>query len=189
MCRAYRKGGGMKYRINTIILLSGFIYFYSGFICGSSALANDATAEKNTVSEKNTAQEKDKALLTLKSAPAIADENAPPGAMRDSDNKDIKKSRAYPMQPPVIPHKVEGYQISKNANQCLSCHGRTRTQESQAPMVSVTHFMDRDGNFLADISARRYFCNQCHVPQQDSKLIFNNIFLPVDAIIAKGKGK
>ena len=37
------------------------------------------------------------------------------------------------------------------------------TEESQAPMVSVTHYMDRDGNFLADISARRYFCEQCHV--------------------------
>lgn len=153
----------MKSLIRTLILSYGCIY-----ICGGSV----AWAE-------------DQALRLLKTAPSISDENAPPAALRDSDNKDIKKTRAYPMQPPVIPHKIEGYQISKNANQCLACHGRTRTQESQAPMVSVTHFMDRDGNFLADVSARRYFCNQCHVPQQDRKLIFNNVFLPVDAIIAK----
>lgn len=131
----------------------------------------------------------DKALSQLKTLPAIADENAAPEALRDSENKDIKKTRAYPMQPPVIPHKIEGYQLSKHANQCLSCHGRTRTQESRAPMVSVTHFMDREGNFLADVSARRYFCNQCHVPQQDRKPTFANDFIPVDVILAKKNGK
>jgi cytochrome c-type protein NapB len=131
----------------------------------------------------------DKALQQLKTAAPIADENAAPDALRDSENKDIKKTRAYPMQPPVIPHKIEGYQISKNANQCLSCHGRTRTQESRAPMVSVTHFMDREGNFLADVSARRYFCNQCHVPQQDRKPAYSNDFIPVDVILSKKNGK
>lgn len=131
----------------------------------------------------------DRALQHLKAAPPIADENAAPDALRDSENKDIKKTRAYPMQPPVIPHKVEGYQISKNANQCLSCHSRTRTQESRAPMVSVTHFMDRDGNFLADVSARRYFCNQCHVPQQDRKPVFSNDFIPVDVLMANKNGR
>jgi cytochrome c-type protein NapB len=35
--------------------------------------------------------------------------------------------------------------------------------------VSVSHYMDRDGNFLAEISPRRYFCEQCHVPQVDAK--------------------
>ena len=32
-------------------------------------------------------------------------------------------------------------------------------------MVSITHFMDRDGQFLAAVSPRRYFCEQCHVVQ------------------------
>ncbi|MFO1367359.1 MAG: nitrate reductase cytochrome c-type subunit [Marinagarivorans sp.] len=143
-------------------------------------------AEEKSLKEKAA---EDQALQVLKTAPALADENAAPEALRDSENKDIKKTRAYPMQPPVIPHKIEGYQISKNANQCLSCHGRTRTQESRAPMVSVTHFMDREGNFLADVSARRYFCNQCHVPQQDRKPAYNNDFIPVDVILAKKKDK
>ena len=30
--------------------------------------------------------------------------------------------------------------------------------KSQAPMVSITHFMDRDGQFLASVSPRRFFC-------------------------------
>ena len=46
-----------------------------------------------------------------------------------------------------------------NVNKCLSCHARSRTGESQAPMVSITHFMDRDGQFLATISPRRSFCS------------------------------
>jgi cytochrome c-type protein NapB len=32
-------------------------------------------------------------------------------------------------------------------------------------MVSITHFMDRDGQFLASVSPRRFFCTECHVPQ------------------------
>ncbi len=153
------------------------------------SLALPAVLTFSALQPQLTIAAEDKALLQLKSMPAIADENATPEPLRDSENKDIKKTRAYPMQPPVIPHKIEGYQLSKNANQCLSCHGRTRTQESQAPMVSVTHFMDREGNFLADVSARRYFCNQCHVPQQDRKPAFSNDFIPVDAILAKKNGK
>ena len=80
-------------------------------------------------------------------------------------NTDIREVRNYPEQPPVIPHIIEAYQLDANVNQCLSCHARSRTGESQAPMVSITHFMDRDGQFLASVSPRRYFCIQCHVPQ------------------------
>ncbi|MDC5278567.1 nitrate reductase cytochrome c-type subunit, partial [Acinetobacter baumannii] len=29
----------------------------------------------------------------------------------------------YVNQPPLIPHSVDGYQISKNTNRCLQCHG------------------------------------------------------------------
>ena len=68
-----------------------------------------------------------------------------------------------------IPHSIDGYQIDINGNKCLSCHARARTGESQAPMVSITHFMDRDGQFLASVSPRRFFCTACHVPQHEVK--------------------
>ncbi len=55
------------------------------------------------------------------------------------ENDDVKRKRAYPMQPPTVPHKIDNYQIDTNANKCMSCHSRRRTEESQAPMVSVTH--------------------------------------------------
>ena len=76
-------------------------------------------------------------------------------ALTPEQNTSVREPRNYPEQPPVIPHAIEGYEISLRANKCLSCHARTRVQESQAPLVSITHFFDRDGQALASISPRR----------------------------------
>ena len=113
--------------------------------------------------------------------------NAP--TMSKVENTDQRRVRNYPEQPPTIPHHIRGYEVSKNANKCLSCHARTRTGESQAPMVSVTHFMDRDYQVLATVSPRRYFCTQCHVVQQDSKPLVGNTFMDVEEVIKAGKAK
>jgi len=102
-------------------------------------------------------------------------------------NDDVRKGRAFAMQPPVIPHQVENYQVDRSFNKCMSCHGRDRTPESQAPMVSVTHFMDRDGNFRSEISPRRYFCTQCHVPQMDVKAPVGNSFVDAEKAAAPKK--
>ncbi|WP_057830518.1 nitrate reductase cytochrome c-type subunit [Colwellia sp. TT2012] len=98
-------------------------------------------------------------------------------------NNDIKKARNYPMQPPVIPHTIRSYEVNKYNNKCMSCHSRHRTEKSQAPMVSVTHFMNRDGNFLAEISPRRYFCNQCHVTQLDAEPLVENTFIDMHSLM------
>ena len=102
-------------------------------------------------------------------------------------NDDIRKGRAFAMQPPVIPHQIENYQVDRNFNKCMTCHGRDRVAESQAPMVSVTHFMDRDNNFRAEISPRRYFCTQCHVPQLEVKVPVGNAFLDAEKAAAVKK--
>jgi cytochrome c-type protein NapB len=98
-------------------------------------------------------------------------------------NTDLRQVRNYPEQPPLIPHKIDGYQIDRNANKCLTCHSRTAVEVSQAPMVSVTHFMDREGQVLASISPRRYFCTQCHVPQLDVRPLVDNSFVDVDQVL------
>lgn len=121
-------------------------------------------------------------LATLRQQTAI-DQQKTPAKMPNLVNTDIKQKRNYPMQPPVIPHTTRNYEVNLNSNKCMSCHSRQRTEESQAPMVSVTHFMDRDGNFLAEISARRYFCNQCHVPQTDAKQLVDNEFVDMHTLI------
>jgi cytochrome c-type protein NapB len=91
-------------------------------------------------------------------------------------NDDQRKARNYPMQPPLIPHQTDNYQVDKSFNKCMDCHSRARTQETQAPMVSVTHYLDRDGNTLGEISPRRYFCTQCHVVQTDARVPVKNTF-------------
>ena len=77
---------------------------------------------------------------------------------------DVRQMRAYPEQPPVIPHSIDGYQLSVNTNRCLSCHKREFTEGSGAPMISVTHFMTRDGQMLADVSPRRLFLHRLPRP-------------------------
>ena len=121
----------------------------------------------------------------------LADEAHPP-AMATVENKDLRRTRAYSMQPPTIPHKIEGYQLDKNANRCLFCHNRNRTEETQAIPLSVTHYMDRQGNVLATISPRRYFCTTCHVEQTENKPLVGNTFKDVDTVMsdaAKTKAK
>ncbi len=100
-------------------------------------------------------------------------------------NSDIREVRNYPEQPPTIPHNIRGYQIDLKTNKCLSCHSRTGVGQSQAPMVSVTHFMDRDGQVLAAVTPRRFFCTQCHVPQHLSKPLVENQFIDADALLNK----
>jgi len=112
-------------------------------------------------------------------------EEGPPPPITPEQNTSVREPRNYPEQPPVIPHSTEGYEVSINANKCLSCHARTRVQESQAPMISITHFIDREGQFLASISPRRYFCTECHVPQHNVQPPIENDFVDIDTILKK----
>ena len=91
------------------------------------------------------------------------------------------------MQPPLIPHDTRGYEVNLQVNKCMSCHARRRTEESQAPMISVTHYMDREGNFLADVSPRRYFCEQCHVVQTNAPTLVGNDFKDIDQLLREAQ--
>jgi len=124
-------------------------------------------------------------IATLRGSAIKAQPNTP--RIPRISNTDLKRMRNYPEQPPTIPHKIRSYQVDKNVNKCLTCHSRRATAKSQAPMVSVTHFMDRDGQVRASISPRRYFCNQCHVPQHDINPLVGNTFLDVDEVIGRLK--
>ena len=121
-------------------------------------------------------------LTGLRGAVPIDQEAAPP-PIANEVNDDKRQARNYPEQPPVIPHQIRDYQITLNANKCLSCHSRQFTAQSQAPMISITHFMDRDGQFLASITPRRYFCTQCHVSQSDTPPLVDNTFQDIDTIL------
>ena len=124
-------------------------------------------------------------IATLRKAPLAEAPQAP--RMTPQSNTDIRQVRNYPEQPPVIPHKTDSYQVDLRVNQCMTCHSRKAVGESQAPMVSITHFMDREGQFLASISPRRYFCNQCHVSQHEAKPWIGNTFVDVDSVLNQEK--
>ena len=84
--------------------------------------------------------------------------------------------RDYVQQPPLIPHDVSKYEISTNFNKCMDCHAFNKAKAAGATRVSVTHFRTREGQELDNISPRRYFCTQCHVPQTDARPLVENTF-------------
>lgn len=94
-----------------------------------------------------------------------------------------REVRNYPEQPPVIPHTIRDYQVDMRSNQCLNCHSRESAIRAGAPMVSITHFMDRHKQVLAAVSPDRYFCTQCHVPQTDAEPLVNSRFQPVENVM------
>jgi cytochrome c-type protein NapB len=105
---------------------------------------------------------------------------APP--MQRAVTNDVRVRRNYPDQPPLIPHSIQGYEVSLNANKCMACHSRKYTEQSQAPMISVTHYQDRDGNTLGGLAPRRYNCVACHVPQTEARPLVENSFTDMDLL-------
>ena len=91
-------------------------------------------------------------------------------------------ARDFVQQPPLIPHVTDQYTITINFNKCMDCHSWTRYRETGATKVSLTHFKDRDGKELSNISPRRYFCTQCHVPQTDARPLVENQFIPAQGV-------
>ncbi|MFZ4288677.1 nitrate reductase cytochrome c-type subunit [Variovorax sp. HJSM1_2] len=108
--------------------------------------------------------------------PVPVEKPSHPPRLTNAVNDDVRRPRNYDMQPPTIPHRVDGYQIDKNFNKCLDCHARTKTEFSLAIPASPTHYLDRAGKVLPQVSTRRYFCMQCHVPQEPVQPIVGNAF-------------
>lgn len=88
----------------------------------------------------------------------------------------------YVYQPPLIPHNIRSYEVDLNANKCLACHSWKNAKEMGATKISVTHYVNREDAVLADVSPRRYFCLQCHVPQANAKPLVENSFESVDSL-------
>jgi cytochrome c-type protein NapB len=114
--------------------------------------------------------------------PVPLDREPTPPPLQNQENKDVRRTRAFAMQPPTIPHRIDGYQLDRYANRCMTCHARAKIEESKAIPVSATHYMDRDGTIRGDISPRRYFCTQCHVPQDEVKPLVANRYEDFDAV-------
>lgn len=109
---------------------------------------------------------RDAPLTETSTAPDVGKQTVPAGGFE----------RAYRQQPPLIPHKVEGYQITTDNNACMGCHDWPGNTRVNAPKISETHYVDRQGVRLDKVAGTRYFCQQCHVPQVDAKPLVGNMF-------------
>jgi nitrate reductase (cytochrome), electron transfer subunit len=87
-------------------------------------------------------------------------------------------TKAYRQQPPLIPHRVDKYQIDLKVNQCMRCHDWPNNVAENAPKISETHYRDREGVALNQVYGGRWFCTQCHVPQTKKQAIVSNTFEP-----------
>ncbi len=130
---------------------------------GLPALAVDKPVDKPVVK-----------LEGLRGGTPLNQDNPPNNYRQERDHP--VGERDFVQMPPLIPHGISGYQITKNFNKCMDCHAWQKTKESKATKVSVTHFRTREGPELDNISPRRYFCTQCHVPQTDAKPLVGNSF-------------
>lgn len=92
------------------------------------------------------------------------------------NNTGKRFTRNYRQQPPLIPHRVEKYQIDLKANQCMGCHDWPQNVDANAPKISETHYVSPTGVRLNKVSGSRWFCNQCHVPQAQAQALVPNTF-------------
>lgn len=115
-------------------------------------------------------------LQTLRGVDVTASDPESEGVRYGRDTPPLP--RDFVQQPPLIPHTIEGYTITKNFNKCLDCHAWSRAKESGATKISITHFKGRDGLELSSVSPQRYFCSQCHVSQSDAAPLVGNTFRP-----------
>ncbi len=110
------------------------------------------------------------------------DEASTPATVKKNIRDRDPIPRNYVQQPPLIPHKTKGYKINLKFNKCLTCHSWANYKNSGATKISLTHFENRDGDALSNVSARRYFCTQCHVRQTEATPLVENSFQPVIAV-------
>lgn len=122
-------------------------------------------------------------LKSLAGAAPIEKAPAPDQLRPDKDQAPLP--RDFVQQPPLIPHSIRGYQITKNFNQCMDCHAWSRYKETGATKLSVAHFKDQHNQELANLAPRRYFCTQCHVPQTDARPLVSNTFKPATGLQPK----
>ena len=165
-----------------------------------SCLAISAYAADKVITPESLSLRKTNIVDESKAAPVDAKfDAAAPGAAKTIE-------RSYQNAPPLIPHSVEGLlPITKDSNQCLSCHMPDVAKGVGATPIPVSHFTDfrpktevkndkviKDGKAVVNttdvtvakykamkkLNPARFNCSQCHVPQANIKPLVENTFKP-----------
>ncbi len=106
----------------------------------------------------------------------------PAEKLKNYPKENVEHRLSYIQQPPLIPHHIRDYEVDRKINKCLTCHSFKNYKRYDATKMSVTHFLNQQGVSLSDVSPRRYFCLQCHVPQVKAKPLIENTFEPTGAL-------
>lgn len=131
------------------------------------------------LSQPALAQQSASRVQTLRGADAAVPDQAPAERPYTGKSPGSQKpiARTFSTQPPVIPHAIEGFEeVTLENNPCLLCHGPGNYKNAKAPKIAASHFRDRDGRTLPEVSAARHQCTTCHVPQADAKPLIGNTF-------------
>jgi len=118
----------------------------------------------------------EESFITLREKVILEQSEAPP--LTSQEALPHRRARDHPTEAPTIPHPINGYEITKDFNQCLVCHDTSVAPMLNIPSVAVSHFINRNGEHLINISPRRYFCTQCHVTQTTNSPLVTNSFKP-----------
>lgn len=122
----------------------------------------------------HTVSSQETGTMSLRGNVALDENNTAPMVAKQDTKGQFK--RAYRQQPPLIPHKIRGYEIDLKINQCMGCHDWPSNVDFGAPKISETHYINRDGVAVDYVARTRWFCTQCHVPQASAKALVGNNF-------------
>ena len=89
------------------------------------------------------------------------------------------------MQPPTIPHKIDGYQVDRNFNKCLDCHRARATAATQA-VAGERHALHRPRRQVPrpDLDAA-LLLHAVPCRQDDAQPLVGNRFEDVDEIVKR----
>lgn len=81
-----------------------------------------------------------------------------------------KLERPYEIAPPLVPHDIVDFEISRSANDCLECHYDGLEDEHGvyiATKAPPSHYINEYSKEQTkeQVIGIRYLCLQCHVPQ------------------------
>ena len=151
-------------------------------LCAAGVVATMAVLPATATAQAGAKSAGAQPVKTLRSEGAVGASDVDAGDVFKVERDRPPLPRDFVQQPPLIPHTTRGYTVTQNFNKCMDCHAWSRARETGATKVSLTHFRDRDGTELPNVSPRRYFCLQCHVSQTDAQPLVENPFKPAQGL-------
>jgi nitrate reductase (cytochrome), electron transfer subunit len=118
-------------------------------------------------------------VTTLRGSSVSAPDAAPTekAYLGKSPGQLVLIERNFQGQPPLIPHAIDKFDITPEANDCLDCHISDELNGKKMPMLPKSHLLAQTKpDAEPELNMHRYQCNSCHVPQVDARPLVENEF-------------